>query len=347
MSNEKDAKSEQDVNNAKDEPDKQSAKDETGEQDATDVKDGQDEQNTEGEQNETDVKNARNEMKVKDETKVKRQKGSRRDAYRVQLPYDFNAMFPYIMKRRCDSVIFFSESIDVENVLRYVEAKKTTDEKVSFFQVILLAIVKLLRERPELNRYAKGRRLYQRKNIVLNFIAKREFSDTASETNVTVRIEPEDRYETILDKITGGIRVAKAGEEKDDDKTISTLMRLPRFLLMLLFKFLDFTDFYGIMPKSLESIDPIRCSVFVANLGSVGIDAPFHHLFEWGTNSLFLTIGCIKKTPFVEEDGTIVAKTMVDMKVSLDERISDGFYYARSLDMFKQFLQDPESLENL
>ena len=280
-------------------------------------------------------------------TEEKRQKGSRRDAYRVNLPYDFNAIFPYMMKRRCDAVLYFSQSIDVEAVLNYVEARKKTDEEITFFQVFLLAAVKLLRERPELNRYVKGRRLYQRENVVLNFIAKREFSDSASETNVTVRIKPEDRYETILAKIRGEIKTAKAGDEKADDKAISALMRLPRFMLMLLFKFLDFSDFYKGIPKSLETVDPVRCSLFIANLGSVGIDAPYHHLFEWGTNSIFVTVGRIKKMPFVEEDGTIVAKTMVEIKVSLDDRISDGFYYARSLDLFKQYLQDPQSLEHI
>ncbi len=177
--------------------------------------------------------------------------------------------------------------------------------------------------------------------------AKREFSDGASETNVTLRIQPEDSYDTILAKIRGGIRTAKAGEEKDDDNLVSTVMRLPRFLLMALFKVLDFLDFYKGIPKSMEQVDPIRCSLFIANLGSVGIDAPYHHLFEWGTNSLFATIGRIKKMPFAEEDGTIVAKTMVDVKVSLDDRISDGFYCARSLDLFKQYLQNPQELEHL
>lgn len=276
-----------------------------------------------------------------------KRRGSRRDAVRVDAPHDLNALFPYIMKRRCDSVVYFSENIDIENVLSFVEEKKNAGERVSFFQVFLLALIKLLRERPHLNRYMKGRRLYQRENVVLNFIAKREFSDAASETNVTVRVKPEDRFEAILAKISGEIRAAKAGEEKDDDKAISMLMGLPRCILMFLIKFLELTDFYKGIPKALESVDPIRCSVFVANLGSVGVDAPYHHLYEWGTNSLFIAIGRIKSMPFVEEDGTITAKKMVNIKVSLDDRISDGFYCARSLDLFKQYLQDPWSLEQL
>ena len=275
---------------------------------------------------------------------TEKQKGRRRDAYRVRLPYDLNAILPYLMKRRCDSFVLFSENIDVENLLRYVEEQKAAGENITFFQVFLLAIVRLLRERPALNRYVKGRRLYQRENVVINFVAKREFSDSASETNVTVRIKPEDSRETILSKISGEIKTAKAGDEKGDDKLVEALMHLPRFMLMFLIRFLEFTDFYKGIPRSFESVDPIRCSIFVANLGSVGIDAPYHHLFEWGTNSLFVTIGRIKKMPYVEEDGTIVAKTMVNIKVSLDERIADGFYFARSFDLFKQYLQDPRSL---
>ncbi len=276
-----------------------------------------------------------------------KKKGPRRDAVLVDIPNDLNALFPYLMKRRCDSTVYFSENIDVENVLKYIGEKRRAGVAMTFFQVFLIALVKVLRERSQLNRFMKGRRLYQRENVVLNFIAKRELSDDAPETNVTVRLKPEDDYAAILSKIRGEVKNAKAGGEKEDEKAIAKLMRLPRWILMLLIKIFDFMDFYKGIPKDLEAVDPIRCTAFIANLGSVGIEAPYHHLYEWGTNSLFIAIGRIKKMPVADEDGSLSVKTMVNIKVTLDERISDGFYFARSLNLFKQYLQDPWSLEAL
>ncbi len=276
-----------------------------------------------------------------------KKKGPRRDAVLVDIPNDLNALFPYLMKRRCDSTVYFSEDIDVENILKYIGEQRRAGRAITFFHVFLIALTKILRERVQLNRFMKGRKLWQRENVVLNFIAKRELSDEGSETNVTVRIKPEDDFDAILAKIKGEVKNAKAGGDKEDEKEISKLMRLPRWVLMLLIKIFDFMDFYKGIPKDLERVDPIRCSAFVANLGSVGIEAPYHHLYEWGTNSLFIAIGRIKKMPFVEEDGTITVKTMVNVKVTLDERISDGYYCARSIDLFKQYLQNPWGLEAL
>ncbi len=274
-----------------------------------------------------------------------KKKGPRRDAVLVDIPNDLNALFPYLMKRRCDSTVYFSEDIEVDNILKYIGEQRRSGRALTFFHVFLIALTKVLRERVQLNRFMKGRKLWQRENVVLNFIAKRELSDEGSETNVTVRIKPEDDFDAILSKIKGEVKNAKAGGDKEDEKEIAKLMRLPRWVLMLLIKIFDFMDFYKGIPKDLERVDPIRCSAFVANLGSVGIEAPYHHLYEWGTNSLFIAIGRIKKMPYVEEDGTITAKTMVNVKITLDERISDGYYCARSIDLFKQYLQDPWGLE--
>ena len=272
---------------------------------------------------------------------------ARRDGTRVAGSHDLNALFPYVMKRRCDSIVYFSEMIDVENLLAYIEKKKDGGEKVTFFQLFIVAIVKLMRERPHLNRFIRGRRLYQRNSLDVNFIAKRAFTDDAGETNVTIRVKPEDKFEDILQKLSGDIRAAKEGVETGDDEAVSVLMRLPRFVLMLVIRLCEFMDFFKGVPLILEKIDPLRCSAFVANLGSVGIEAPYHHLYEWGTASIFIAIGKIKKMPVVNDEGEIVARTMVEIKVALDERIADGFYCARSLDLFNKYLNDPACLESI
>lgn len=274
-------------------------------------------------------------------------KNGRHDARRVSIPNDLNALFPYIMTGRNDSIVYYPLKADVENLCNYVEEKKGTEEEITFFQCILLALVKVLREYPGLNRYYIGRRLYERYDVNLSFIAKREYSIEGSETNVNVSVKQDDNYDDIIKKISGNIKKAKTGEEKEDDKVISTFMRLPRGLLRFAVKMLSIYDFYIDTPKFLRGgVDPLRCSAYVANLGSVGIEAPFHHLFEWGTCSLFLTIGIAKPEPVLNEDGSVNVRRKVELKVSLDERIADGYYFARALDRFVEYLNDPQLLKD-
>jgi hypothetical protein len=265
----------------------------------------------------------------------------RRDAARVKGAYDFNALYPYIMKKRNESIVLFSDILDAEPILAYLQAKKDAGTPVTFFQVFLLALIRVLKERPAMNRYVIGRRIYQRKDVNVTFIAKRAMTDEASETTVNVRVKDDDTFNTLLGKISGSIRSAKEGADKDDDKLVSAVMRMPRFFLRAFVRTLEWVDFYFDTPKFLRGVDPMRCSAFVANLGSVGIEAPYHHLYEWGTCSMFVAIGRIKPTPYVTDDGTVAAKRMVEIKVSMDERIADGFYCARSLELLRHYLSDP------
>ena len=270
----------------------------------------------------------------------------RRDG-RVIKMHALNAMFPYIMKTRTESLVYFNTSLDVENLLNYIEKKKAEGIELKFFQIFMAAVVKLFKERPHLNRFVMGRRVYQRNDIKISFIAKKASTDEAEETNVTLTCNENTGFDDVIDKLKKDIKTAKSGEVKDDDALFRTVMKLPRFMLRIFFGILNWLDFYFEMPKVLADFDPLRCSAYVANLGSIGIEAPFHHLYEWGTCSVFIAIGKIRYMPVALEDGSLVSKKMVEVKVTLDERIADGFYFARSLELMEKYINNPESIENM
>lgn len=268
----------------------------------------------------------------------------RHDATRVDLGRGFNAIFPYLMKGRNESIAYYPVTIEVEALLAHLETTKGTDEEMSFFEAVMISLVKILRARPTLNRYIIGRRLYQRRDVVLSFIARRRYTDDSTETNVLVTVKPDDDVPTILSKLRGEIRTAKSGDTKDDDKLVELFMRLPRGMLRVAVKALETWDFYVDTPGFLRGIDPLRCSAYVANLGSVGMGAAYHHLFEWGTCSLFVTIGQIRPTVVVGDDGQPTVRKAVELRIGLDERIADGYYDARALELFDTYLNDPAAL---
>jgi len=270
---------------------------------------------------------------------------SKRDG-RVVKVHPLNAMFPYMMRSRTESLVYFNTNLDVENILSYIEKKKAEGVELKFFQMFVASVVKLFKERPNLNRFISGRKLYQRNDIKISFIAKKAASDEGEETNVALTFSDKTTFQDVIDKLKKDIKNAKSDEvKKDDDKLIEMLMKMPRFILRALFAFLRWMDFYFNMPKAFADVDPLRCSVYIANLGSIGIDAPFHHLFEWGNCSMFIAIGKIKYMPVALEDGTLVSRKMVELKVTLDERIADGFYFARSLELMESYLNNPGSIE--
>ena len=274
-------------------------------------------------------------------------KRGRRGATRVDLGKSLNALFPYLMKGRNDSIAYYPVQVDAEKLLAHIEKVKGTPEAISIFEAVLLALVRILRERPTLNRYIIGRRLYQREDVELSFVARREYSLDSSETNVFVRVRPEDDGAATLRKIRGEIKVAKSGEQKDDDDLVATFLRLPRGVLRLAVSALSAWDFFVDTPGFLRGVDPLRCSAYIANLGSVGMGAAYHHLFEWGTCSLFVTIGQIKPTVVVGSDGTPAVRRTLELKIALDERIADGYYDARALELFDAYLNEPAELRHL
>ncbi len=276
-----------------------------------------------------------------------KRRGDRHDATRVDLGRGFKAVFPYLMKGRNESIAYYPVLIDAENLLAYIDQKKGTPQEITIFEAVLLALTRILRERPTLNRYIIGRRLYQRRNVDLSFVARKQFTLDSDESNVFVKLKPEDDATTALSKIRGEIRTVKTSDQTADEGLIDLFMRLPRGLLRVAVKLLSLWDFYVDTPRFLRGVDPLRCSAYIANLGSVGMGAAYHHLFEWGTCSIFVTIGQIKPTVVVGADGNPTVRRTLELKIALDERIADGYYDARALELFDAYLNDPARLREI
>lgn len=271
---------------------------------------------------------------------MKRPRGARRDAYPLPRKNDVSALFPFLMRRRSDSCVYFTVRIDVEPLLAFLEKRKAQGAEVGFFPFFVAAIVRLLGERDGMNRYMIGRTLYQREAVRVSFVAKRDMSEAGEEIVISSSFKKGTRFEDVVDKLRGRVKAVKKDGEAEDSFLL-WLMKCPRFVLMAIVKVFDWLDFFGRLPADIEKIDPLRCSVFLANLGSIGVDAPYHHLYEWSTCSLFIAIGRIQKFPVVVGD-QIALKNMVEVKVTLDERIADGFYFARSLELLQTYFADPE-----
>ena len=253
---------------------------------------------------------------------------------------------PYLWKTRTESQIFFNKQIDIDKTLEYIDAFNAKNStRLTLFQVFICACVRTLVLRPELNRFVSGRKIYQRNKIIFTFAIKKILTEESDVTHAKITFDPKDTLLTVPEKIYEELSLKRKPGLTQDEKEIVFFNKLPRFLTVFIMKFAAFADHYGLLPSKMIEGDPLFASVFFANLGSIRMDAVYHHLFEWGNVSMFATMGKIKKIPCVVKDGTVGVKKVVDVIFTLDNRISDGFYLSEAIDMYLDFIRNPQKLE--
>lgn len=264
-----------------------------------------------------------------------------------------HVLMPMFFLSRCDNEAYISERIDLTNIDRYLEGLRGKDPeyKYNMFQIIVTAMLKAVVLRPKMNRFITNQILYQRNKVSASFVIKKMFTDDAEEGFAFIYAKPEDTLETIHNEIKRQVMAGKdrspeqKGKKDPTAAAMDMLCRLPRSVLKFLFVILRFLDRHGMVPDSLIETDPQRASVMFSNLGSIKLNSGYHHLSNWGTNSLFVIIGEKKLRPYYDEDGNVTMRDSVDLGITVDERIGDGYYFAKTLRLIRKLLENPELLE--
>ena len=267
----------------------------------------------------------------------KKKRGDRKDGYLVRETDPIHALVPYMLPDRTDNEGVLTEAFDLTEVIRYLDEKNASNPefKYTFFHFICAALAKVITLRPRLNRFYSGRRLYDRKDILFSFVVKKKFSDNGEEVLATIKFDRDSDVpplEQIYEKVKKIVYSVRKNNETDSttDK-MNFLLKLPRPILSLLIKILRRMEYHGHYPKSLMVDDPYYSTVFISNLGSIKMSADYHHLANWGTNSIFVIVGEKKPMPFYGDDGSVTVKDGLKMSLTIDERIADGFYFAASV----------------
>ena len=80
-------------------------------------------------------------------------------------------------------------------------------------------------------------------------------------------------------------------------------------------------------------------------MGSIKLHSGYHHLTNWGTNSVFVIVGERKNRPFYDDEGNVTMKDSIDLGLTVDERIADGYYYSKTVRLLRKLIENPELLE--
>ena len=273
--------------------------------------------------------------------------GDRRDATLLRDIDSMHYIMPLMYPNRCDNEAFISERIDLTNVNKYLEKKNADDPayKYNIFQVIVTAVLKTITLRPQLNRFIANYNLYQRDSVSAAFTIKKIFTDEGDEALARVNAKPTDNIDSIHDEIYRQVSYVRNEGKDPSTEGMDMLQKIPLVFKKSIGVTARFLDRHGWMPQALIETDPYQSSVVLANLGSIKLHSGYHHLTNWGTTSVFCIVGEKKPRRFEVGDGTTELRESIDIGLTIDERISDGFYCSRAVRLLKTLLENPELLE--
>lgn len=279
--------------------------------------------------------------------KAKRRWGDRKDGTLLRDLDSMHFIVPLLYPNRCDNEAFISERIDLTNLNAYLEKKNQGDPKypLKLFYTIVAAAGKACLLRPKMNRFIANKNMYQRNELTAAFVVKKEFSDSGAEALAKLRFEAGDTIDSIKDKIVAQITSGRSEKADSSTESMDMFNRMPRFLSKFIVWVVTRLDIHGWVPSSLIETDPYYCTVVLTNLGSIKLHAGYHHLTNWGTNSVFVIVGEKKKRPFFDEEGNCEMRDSIDLGLTVDERIADGYYFSKTVRLLKKLLENPELLE--
>lgn len=277
---------------------------------------------------------------------MKRKFGDRYDGRRIRHSDPTNVIIPFLMKERNDAQVLFDTDINVSKVDEIIHERRSNGDDISFLDYFFTALIRTFAKYPRLNRFVAGRRLYARNDLTISIVIKKEMSIDSESTPVKLTFDPSSTVDEVAQKLRSVIEASKGANEikNDTDKFMSIVNKLPRWLFSAVIELIKILDFDGMMPKFIHKLSPFHTSIFVTNMGSVGSDPIYHHIYNFGTTSIFVAMGNRKTVHVIKKDGKVEHQKMMKLRFVADERIGDGFYLSKALKYFSGLFLHPEVL---
>ncbi len=250
---------------------------------------------------------------------------------------------------RCISDVYLNQKMDVTELSKYIEKKKKEGIRITYFEAFVTAIGKIMYNRKKLNYFVSNRRMYEHDEVVISFVAKESFSDKAEEIMILIPIDPNDNVYSIGKKISEKVKAGRNPEEQKKEGAngaIDIVSKLPNLIRVPIVGTIKFMDKKGFLPSFLIKDNLYYSSMIVSNLGAIKCGAIFHNINDFGVCSSLATMGEVKNDQVVDEKGNVKIRKVCEFGVNIDERIADGYYFAKSLQMVQHIFDNPSLLED-
>ena len=253
---------------------------------------------------------------------------------------------PYIMVNRNGATNQIHDTICTDTLDEYIRRKKAEGlTGFNIMHIFVAAYVRVVSQRPGINRFLRGQRVYARNGIEVVIVAKKEMRLDADDTCIKIPLSPSDTAEDVYKAFETAIEGYRQKPAGAFDSCAKVLNYIPGLLMKFAIWFLKLLDYFGWLPRFLTRLSPFHGSLFITSMGSLGIPVIFHHLYDFGNLPIFLAFGAKYRKYEPDATGEIHEKHYVDYSLVTDERICDGFYYASAIKLFKSILRHPEKLD--
>lgn len=262
--------------------------------------------------------------------------GKRKDAIKVKDVHGATNILIDFKPKRSDSEVYMNVNVDVTEFVKYIDALKKKNNDLTYFHGMAFIMAKTLYTRPYLNRFVANRTLYTHKDVSLAFVAKAEFNDDSSEYLTVVKIREDDYLEDISKIIKEKVKKIRSNSHDGGaNNAVDLVGHLPKTLRILVVGLLKWLDKHGWLPQSIIDGNIYYSSSILSNIGVFKTGGIYHNLTNFGTSSSLVTFGEIK---------TEGKRKVMEMGITLDERIADGFYFCKALKLIEYMFSNPEVL---
>lgn len=251
---------------------------------------------------------------------------------------------PHIMTRRYDSQNMCHYDCPCEPMDAFIKAEREKGNSIKYMDIMMAGLVRVIALYPWLNRFVMNGRIFNRKGIFISFVVKKGFSTDAAESLVKLEFTGHETIYEVREKINASIvENAKMDANNGTEKLARLLTITPNFIIKFLLATIKFLDRHGLLPKAIINLSPFHASAFLTNLKSIKGPSIFHHLYDFGTTGIFLSMGKEMVAPVIR-NGQIEVGKMMSVDYVLDERFCDGFYFVEALNVLKKIYMNPETL---
>ena len=271
--------------------------------------------------------------------------GFRPDGRRVKDIDPVVRITPFLMPMRCDAQVFLQHRADYELMARYIAKKGAEGEKVTFMQIIIAAFVRTVSQHPEINRYIMNKQFFSRNCCSVSFTMLKDMTDPdAGETAVKIKFDLTDTIFDVRDRMNKVIAASRGVENQNFvDKLVKLLFAIPG-LPTAIVSIVRLLDRYGLCPGALLDELPFHTSMYITNNASIGLHHVNHHIYNFGSTSLFFGMGTQERVAVVE-GGQTRMKRFLPIGITADERVCSGAHYAQFFGTMSYLLNHPEELE--
>ncbi len=278
---------------------------------------------------------------------ARRRFGDRKEGRLLRTLHPMDLLTPYLMVERNDATNYIRDRFEIGEADRYVHKKRA--EGLSSFglmHLLIAAYVRAASQRPGVNRFVSGQRIYARNRLTVNMVVKRSLRLNEESTIIKVTFDPSDTASAVYRKFNEEYEKAIAATSTDFDTLAFVINLIPRPVKRLLIRILKALDYADLLPARLVELSPFHSSLFVTSMGSLGIPPVFHHLYNFGNVGVFLSFGSKYSEYVLNGNGEAVKKSFMDYTVAADERCCDGFYFASALKLVRSYIARPEVLDS-